>query len=102
MIRSIIERISRGKSFMRRLPTEFHYTPLYVSPDAQLKYLKIGAHAFDDELLRIAREHIREDSHVWDVGSNIGVFAFAAASIARKGSALAIEADNSYPRKEPY
>jgi FkbM family methyltransferase len=65
-----------------------------VSPDAQLKYLKIGVEAFDIELLRIAREHIREDSHVWDVGSNVGVFAFAAASIAKKGSTLAIEADN--------
>jgi FkbM family methyltransferase len=94
MIRSIIERFSRGKSIKRRLPAEFRYTPLYVSPDAQLKYLKIGVEAFDVELLRIAREHIREDSHVWDVGSNVGVFAFAAASIARKGSTLAIEADN--------
>jgi FkbM family methyltransferase len=50
--------------------------------------------AFDIELLRIAREHIQEDSHVWDVGSNLGVFAFAAASIARNGTTLAIEADN--------
>ena len=93
MIRSIIERFSRCKSFKRRLPSEFGCTPLYVSPDAQLKYLKIGVEAFDVELLRIARDHIREDSNVWDVGSNIGVFTFAAASIARKGSTLAIEAD---------
>jgi FkbM family methyltransferase len=94
VLRKLIERLSRGKRFKRRLPTEFLSTPLYVSPDAQLKYLKFGVKAFDVELLRIAREHIREDSHVWDVGANIGVFAFAAASIALKGSTLAIEADN--------
>lgn len=94
MIRSIIEKFSRGHSFKRRLPLEFRCTPLYVSPDAQLKYLKIGVEAFDVELLRIVREHVREDSNVWDVGANIGVFAFAAASIAMKGSTLAIEADN--------
>lgn len=94
MIRSIIEKLSRGKSFKRRLPLEFRSTPLYVSPDAQLKYLKIGEGSFDIELLRITREYICEDSNVWDIGSNIGVFAFAAASIALKGSTLAIEADN--------
>lgn len=94
MIRSIIEKLSRGNSFKRRLPLEFRRTPLYVSPDAQLKYLKIGVEAFDVELLRIAREHVREDSHVWDIGANVGVFAFTAASIALKGSTLAIEADN--------
>jgi FkbM family methyltransferase len=94
MLRSLVERFSRGISFKRRLPSEFGCTPLYVSPDAQLKYLKIGVEAFDIELLRIAREHIQEDSHVWDVGSNLGVFAFAAASIARNGTTLAIEADN--------
>jgi FkbM family methyltransferase len=64
-----------------------------VSPDAQLKYLKPGDEAFDADLLRVVDAHVREDSIVWDIGANVGVFAFAAASIARKGSTLAVEAD---------
>lgn len=93
MLRAILQRLSRGRSFKRKLPARFGATALYVSPDSQLKYLKPGSDAFDAGLLRIIDENIREDSVVWDIGSNVGVFAFAAASIARKGSTLAVEAD---------
>lgn len=93
MLRTIIERISRGKSLKRRLPTRFGHTSLYVSPDAQLKYLKPGDAAFDPELLKVVDDYICEDSVIWDIGANVGVFAFGAASIARKGSTLAVEAD---------
>ena len=93
MLRSLLERISREKFLKRRLPLRFGRTPLYVSPDAQLKYLNLGERAFDSELLSIVSEHIHEDSIVWDIGANVGVLAFAAASIARKGTVLAIEAD---------
>jgi FkbM family methyltransferase len=92
-VRTIIERLSRGRYLKRRLPARFDHTPLYVSPDAQLKYLKPGNDAFDSELLKIVDEYVREDSVVWDIGANVGVFAFAAASVAKKGSALAVEAD---------
>ncbi len=92
-VRTIIERLLRGRLLKRRLPSRFGHTPLYVSPDAQLKYLKPGNDAFDTELMKIIDEHIREDSVVWDIGANVGVFAFAAASVAKKGSSLAVEAD---------
>jgi len=58
MLRTMLERLSRGRSFKRRLPSRFGFTPLYVSPDARLKYLKLGEDAFDAELLRIVDEHI--------------------------------------------
>ena len=93
MLRTIIERLSRGRSLKRRLPLRFGQTPLYVSPDAQLKYLTFGDGAFDAGLLRIIDMYIREASAVWDIGANVGVFAFGAASIASKGSTLAVEAD---------
>jgi FkbM family methyltransferase len=64
-----------------------------VSPDARLYYLKPGSDAFDTELMEIVDEHVREDSVVWDIGANVGEFAFAAASVAKKGSVLAVEAD---------
>lgn len=94
MIRAIVERLSRGVAFKRRLPARVGGAQFYVSPDAQLKYLKPGADAFDSDLLRLAEDHVRSDSVVWDVGANIGVFTFAAAGLARHGQVLAIEADS--------
>ena len=90
MIRLIIERLFRNTILKRRLPSTFGSIPLYVSPDAQLKYLKFS---FDNDLLRIASTYIRNDSVVWDIGANIGVFALAAATITTTGYVLAIEPD---------
>jgi FkbM family methyltransferase len=93
MLRTLAERLGRGRIVKRRLPREFGRTALFVSPDAQLKYLKPGAAAFDANLLRLAEEIVRADSIVWDIGANVGVFSFAAASLARAGSVLAVEPD---------
>jgi FkbM family methyltransferase len=92
-VRTVLERLARGRILKRRLPGRFAPTELYVSPDAQLKYMKPGAEAFDADLLRIVDTQIREDSIVWDIGANVGVFAFAAASVARRGMTLAVEPD---------
>lgn len=92
-IRGLFERLGRGSLIRRRLPRDFGRTKLFVSPDAQLKYLKPGAEAFDMALLKVVRHFIRTDSVVWDIGANVGVFTFAAASLARNGHVLAIEPD---------
>lgn len=94
MLRKLAEQLSREKAFIRKLPSEFANTPLFVSPDAQLKYLKPGIDAFDKELLDIALEHIGSDDVVWDIGANVGIFSFAAASLASStGHVLAVEPD---------
>lgn len=93
MLKTIAKRLSRGKIIKRRLPEEFGKSPLYVSPDARLQHLRIGGKGFDQELLRIVAKEIHTDSIVWDIGANVGAFAFAAASIAKQGSVLAVEAD---------
>ena len=93
MIRVLIEKFARKRVFKRRLPSKFKSTALYLSPDSQLKYLKFGEKAFDQELLDIAYGYVNEVSNVWDIGANVGVFAFAAASLATKGAVLAVEAD---------
>jgi hypothetical protein len=74
MLRTLAERLSRGKFLKRTLPSRFGQAPLYVSPDAQLKYLKFGDDAFDAELLKVIDEYIPEESVVWDIGANVGVF----------------------------
>lgn len=93
MIRRFAELISRGVVIKRRLPREFLSSPIYVSPDSQLKYIKPGKQAFDIELLNIALSEVTPNSVVWDVGANIGVFTIASAAIAKKGEVIAIEAD---------
>jgi FkbM family methyltransferase len=93
-MRAIVERLSRGVVLKRRLPASVGGAQLYVSPDAQLKYLKLAADAFDADLLRLAQDHVKRDSVVWDVGANVGVFTFAAAGLAKDGHVFAIEADS--------
>jgi FkbM family methyltransferase len=88
-----LERLGRNTIFRRRLPERYESREIYVSPDAQLKYLKPGQRAFDSELLRIVDQHVHESSVVWDIGANVGVFAFAASSVARSGMTLAVEPD---------
>ncbi|WP_162199425.1 FkbM family methyltransferase [Aurantiacibacter luteus] len=82
--RTFVERLVRGRTLRRRLPNG---VPLYVSPDAQLKYLK--GH-FDDDLVELANTHVSDGDTVWDIGANCGVFAFSCNRAAR---VVAVEAD---------
>ena len=93
IIRKIIQRISHGKVLKRTITVSGKPTPLYVSPDAQLKYLKVGIKAFDHDLIQIAERFLEENSIVWDIGANVGVFTFASAAVASKGTIVAVEAD---------
>ncbi len=92
-MRSVLERLARNSVVKRNLPSRFNSIPLYLSPDSQLKYFKFSEKAFDTTLLDIADRYINEQSKVWDIGANVGIFAFAAASLATKGEVIAIEAD---------
>ncbi len=92
-LRTIVERLSRGKVIKRSITVNGKSVPLLVSPDAQLKYLKFGVGAFDQDLINISEKYLVENSNVWDVGANVGVFTFAASSVAHKGTVVSIEAD---------
>ena len=93
MIRAIIERLARERSFWRRLPAEFGKRPICVSPDAALAYLRVGW-GRSEGLLDAVRKYVREGDHVWDVGGNVGVFTIAAAHLAgSNGQIVTIEAD---------
>jgi len=93
ILRTIAELLSRRKVIKRKITVGGKSIPLLVTPDAQLKYLKLGAGAFDQDLIDIAEEYLKENCNVWDVGANVGVFTFAASSVAHKGTVVSIEAD---------
>jgi FkbM family methyltransferase len=92
-IRRLAERLSRGVVLRRRLPSKFGRVPMYVTPEAGLRYW-FSMSQVDPVLYRMAEEIVKPGSVVWDVGANVGLFTFCAASMAGKaGSVLAIEPD---------
>ena len=94
MVRSLIERLSRGIVLKRRLPYLFKRGALFVSPDSALKFWRFNLAKVDPTLLDVALEHVRIGDTIWDIGANVGLFAFAAANLAGPtGSILCIEAD---------
>lgn len=93
MVRRIFERLSRNKFLKRRLPKEFNYFKMYVTPDAALSFLKFNKNAFDKELLAVVKTELESQMNVWDIGANVGLFSFSAAGYLKKGSFLLLEPD---------
>jgi FkbM family methyltransferase len=90
MLRTLLERLSRGRVLRRRLPAAHGGHALYVSPDAAMRLWRQDLGAVDPYLLKMAARLVGPGMTVWDVGANIGLFAFAAGSA---GRVLAVEAD---------
>lgn len=91
--RRVAERLSRGVVLRRHLPPEFQRLPLYVTPEAGLRHWGRLSQV-DPHLFRMARELVQPGCVVWDVGANVGLFAFSAAARAgASGLVLAIEPD---------
>ncbi len=94
LLRTSLERLSRGKALWRRLPQPFSSAHILVTPDAALSYLKLGANWCDPELLHIASRFVSPGNVVWDVGANVGVFGVASAlRSGPKGQVLCVEPD---------
>ncbi|HTZ20329.1 MAG TPA: FkbM family methyltransferase [Opitutaceae bacterium] len=92
--RHLVERYSRHLVFTRRLPARFGALRLRVSPGASLTYYRgLRQRSFTD-LYDFAEGYVQPGQTVWDVGPNMGVFAFAAAARARiAGRVLCLEPD---------
>jgi len=92
-IRRWAEYLSRGVVLRRRLPARFARLPIYVTPEAGLRYWSAMSRA-DPVLFSMAEEIVKPGSVVWDVGANVGLFSFCAAAMSgQSGLVLAIEPD---------
>jgi FkbM family methyltransferase len=91
MMRRLLRRLSRDVVLRRRLPAEFGKVPILVSPDSALSYWKRDIASVDRHLLAMARELVKPGMVVWDIGANVGLFSFAAASLGAQ--VLAVEGD---------
>jgi FkbM family methyltransferase len=88
------EHLTRDWVVRRRLPSEFGRVPIHVSPSAGLRYLLRPMDAVDPTLLDLVKEFVEPGSTVWDIGANVGLFAFAATSLAGpEGLVVALEPD---------
>jgi FkbM family methyltransferase len=78
----------------RRLPPQFGGSRLFVSPESGLKYYRSDLNSADPVLFRMAQELVEPADVVWDIGANVGLFAFAAAAISGpQGQVIAVEPD---------
>ncbi|MCS6877659.1 MAG: FkbM family methyltransferase, partial [Geminicoccaceae bacterium] len=94
MLRRSLEWLARGRTIVRRLPREMGAARLHLTPDSQLKYLRPGRAGFEAKLLAQVAILVKPSTPVWDIGANVGVFAFAAAGLAgASGRVLAVEPD---------
>ena len=93
-IRSLLEKFSRNIVFQRTLQTPNGGRRLYVTPEACLRFWLPNSLEIDKRLNEFVRRYFRKGMNAWDLGSNVGIFSYLAASIvSSSGKILTVEAD---------
>ena len=91
--RRMLFRAFSSTYFPRRVQTTEGAFDAYVSPNSGLRALSVRGVTIDPVHQRFIRNWIDVDGIVWDIGCNLGLFAFAAALKAAKGRVYGFEPD---------
>ena len=93
LLRRLAYRVFDERYFPRRIKTKDGICETYVTAGAQLSILNPLGVPIDPVHTRFIDRWVKPDSVVWDVGGNIGLFAFPAALKARQGQVYTFEPD---------
>jgi FkbM family methyltransferase len=98
IIRNVLKNTAlKNVSVRRKLPRPFGNTYVWVTPAARLKFLKPGKSVFKTDysgLMFVADRLVEKNDNVWDIGANVGIFTFAAATkVGHLGEVVSVEAD---------
>ncbi|WP_210200106.1 FkbM family methyltransferase [Bradyrhizobium sp. ARR65] len=91
--RRALYRFFRSRYFRRTARTGDGVFQAYVSPGSILSVLDLRKSLVDPVHERFIREWVDTDAVVWDIGANLGLFAFPAALKVRSGRVYAFEPD---------
>jgi FkbM family methyltransferase len=86
-------RLFASTYFRRKCRTDDGVFEAYVSPGSSLRFLDLRMSLVDRVHQRFIRDWIEPDAIVWDIGSNLGLFALPAALKAKRGRVFAFEPD---------
>ena len=91
--RRVAEMALRRLVLQKRLSAEFGSRPIYLSSANRLRTLTAKPDQMEPALFDYVRRFVRPGMVVWDIGANMGLFAFPAAHAVANGSVVAIEPD---------
>lgn len=78
--------------YRKRLPRGFGGGAMYVNPRSDWRVLRPGWNAAAPDLYEVAKRFVDSGDVVWDIGSNLGIFAaFCSARVGRTGYTYSVE-----------
>jgi FkbM family methyltransferase len=91
--RRALFRLFASTYFRRKCRTDDGVFEAYISPGSSLRFLDLRRSLVDRVHQRFICDWIEPDAIVWDIGSNLGLFALPAALKAKRGRVFAFEPD---------
>lgn len=83
--------------YQKKLPKAFGPGRVFVSPRSDIRLLAPGLRQSASDLFLVAERYIKRGDVVWDIGSNLGLFAFCSAwKSGPTGAVHTLEADPFY------
>ena len=93
----VLGQITGCAVWWKPLPSNFQGAGVYVTSSANIRVLCPGMKKAFGDFLQVAELFVKPGHVIWDIGSNLGIFSIAAATMASKqGQVYSLEADTKY------